>query len=314
MITFYDNPEQARADAAARGLREKVLCFVVRSERLLVFEHVPDGGSGVQLPAGGLEPGETPRQAAVRELREESGLSLDNPVCLASYRWEAQLPERFTRQVCHAYAFAAPAGLPDTWDHAADGHLFRFRWAPLDGPGLDWEMDAALPQLLRRLPTEKPEISGHELPLADALALAAREGLRQKVRVYVTRGDDLLVFEEHAGCPELPAGGVEPGEHPADAATREVFEESGLALSDPVHLASYHWTVEERSKVWHCYWLIAPADTPDGWTHVVTGGDKDDGQRFALRFTPLEKPDLIPGHRFEEALPRLRNLIRQENP
>ncbi|MCY1702297.1 NUDIX hydrolase [Deinococcus sp. SL84] len=147
MITFYDRQTEARADAAARHLREKVVCFVVQGQKLLVFDHLPDGGAGVQVPAGGVEAGESPAAAASRELREESGLHLSGPQYLCSYRWEAQLPHRFTRQVCHAYAFAAPYDLSDTWQHHADGHLFSFRWADLADPGLDWEMDAALPYL-----------------------------------------------------------------------------------------------------------------------------------------------------------------------
>ncbi|WP_229723215.1 NUDIX hydrolase [Deinococcus aerolatus] len=147
MVTFYDNQAVARQDAERLGLREKVLCLVVRGSSLLVFDHADVPDAGVQLPAGGTEPGETPADTAVRELFEESGLSLRCPRHLVSYRWEAQLPERFTRQVCHAYAFVAPPGLPDAWTHPADGHVFAYRWAALSAPGLDWEMDAALPFL-----------------------------------------------------------------------------------------------------------------------------------------------------------------------
>lgn len=147
MITFYDNQTAAREDAALLGLREKVLCLVVRGTSLLVFDHADVPDAGVQLPAGGVEAGETPADTAVRELFEESGIRLAAPCHLVSYRWEAQLPERFTRQVCHAYAFAAPDGLPHTWTHFADGYLFAYRWAALNAPGLDWEMDAALPAL-----------------------------------------------------------------------------------------------------------------------------------------------------------------------
>lgn len=147
MITFYENQVAARQAASTQGWREKALCFVVRGNQLLVFEHVPDGGAGVQVVAGGVELGEAPEQAAIRELLEESGLRLESPLHLVSYRWEAQLPERFTCQVCHAYAFTAPGHLPDTWEQHADNHLFRFRWADIKQPGLDWEMDAALPAL-----------------------------------------------------------------------------------------------------------------------------------------------------------------------
>ncbi|MBB5295536.1 NUDIX domain-containing protein [Deinococcus metallilatus] len=152
MVTFYSSQAEARADAAQRGLREKVVCVVVDGPRVLVFEHEDAPEAGMQLPAGGVEPGETPAEAAVRELREESGLNLSGPQHVISYRWEAQLPERFTRQVCHAFAFASPSHLPTTWNRQADGHPFAFRWARLEQPGLDWEMDAALPYLTTTSP------------------------------------------------------------------------------------------------------------------------------------------------------------------
>ncbi|UBV43461.1 NUDIX domain-containing protein [Deinococcus taeanensis] len=157
MITFYDTQDHARLDAAMRGLREKALCLVTRPGQLLVFEHVPAGQAGVQVAAGGVEPGETSAQAAVRELREETGLNLTAPTHVTSYLWEAALPHRFTRQVCHAFMFHARTPLPGTWDHVAEQrHLFRFRWAPLHAPGLDWEMDAALPHLHALLKEKTP--------------------------------------------------------------------------------------------------------------------------------------------------------------
>lgn len=69
IVTFYDTPQEARRDAATRGLREKVVCFVTRAgssgPELLVFDHVPDGGAGVQVVAGGVEPGK-PRSGPPR--------------------------------------------------------------------------------------------------------------------------------------------------------------------------------------------------------------------------------------------------------
>jgi 8-oxo-dGTP pyrophosphatase MutT (NUDIX family) len=54
----------------------KVTAFVVRTTphgtELLLFEHPH---AGVQLPAGTIELGETPEAAALREAREETGLS-----------------------------------------------------------------------------------------------------------------------------------------------------------------------------------------------------------------------------------------------
>ncbi len=157
VVTLYDSQEQARADAAEKGLREKVVCLVLDGARVLVFDHQDTPAAGVQLPAGGVATGKTPAAAAIRELREEFGLGLSSPRFIVSYRWEAQLPERLTRQVCHAIAFAAPPGLPATWTRQADGHPFAFRWADLSNPALDWEMDAALSHLHRaRLAAQEP--------------------------------------------------------------------------------------------------------------------------------------------------------------
>lgn len=54
----------------------KVVCYVVHDAHLLVITHdtIPLTITGVQVPAGSLEAGETPQQAAVRELGEETGL------------------------------------------------------------------------------------------------------------------------------------------------------------------------------------------------------------------------------------------------
>lgn len=46
-------------------------CIVYREERLLMVQHRQHGETWWCLPGGGVEPGETPAQAALRELGEE---------------------------------------------------------------------------------------------------------------------------------------------------------------------------------------------------------------------------------------------------
>ena len=53
-----------------------VLLFDSSSRLLLRYAELPARG-GWDLPGGHVEPGETPREAAVRELREETGWPLD---------------------------------------------------------------------------------------------------------------------------------------------------------------------------------------------------------------------------------------------
>ena len=74
----------------------KVAILVTRAgpdgPQLLVFEH---DHSGVQVPAGSVEPGEDITSAAIRELEEESGLAVDDVRLLASFRNDAKPDERY---------------------------------------------------------------------------------------------------------------------------------------------------------------------------------------------------------------------------
>lgn len=56
--------------------REKVVCYIVRDQQLLVFRHLdePWDESGLQVPAGSVRSGEDPHTAALREGQEETGL------------------------------------------------------------------------------------------------------------------------------------------------------------------------------------------------------------------------------------------------
>lgn len=68
----------ASAELPAYGLISTafVLLFDRSSRLLLRYAELPARG-GWDLPGGHVEPGETPYEAAVRELREETGWSLD---------------------------------------------------------------------------------------------------------------------------------------------------------------------------------------------------------------------------------------------
>ncbi|MEB2519126.1 NUDIX domain-containing protein [Pseudomonas sp. YuFO20] len=95
--------------------------------RILLFRHPQ---AGVQLVKGTIEPGETPAEAALRELSEESGID-DASVVRDLGCWNAEhLEQVWSFHLCHAQA-----PLPEQWTHQTrddHGHVFSFFWAPLD--------------------------------------------------------------------------------------------------------------------------------------------------------------------------------------
>jgi 8-oxo-dGTP pyrophosphatase MutT (NUDIX family) len=150
--------DEARRIARVNAWREKSLIYVTRSPaELLVLEHTeeyPD--AGVQVPAGGVDPGEGPDQTVERELAEETGLHIDSaPVYLESRVWRTAAPSR----IRHYFWVVAPPGTPDRWSHTVSGGdedqgmlfwlSFRPRLAHGLTPGYGW--DAALDRLDRAI-------------------------------------------------------------------------------------------------------------------------------------------------------------------
>ncbi|MGW4234021.1 NUDIX hydrolase [Streptomyces sp. NPDC004980] len=128
---------------------------------------------------------------------------------------------------------------------------------------------------------------------------------RIRVAAYVIRQGPvpaLLVFD-HVGMPEagtqVPAGGVGPGEGPAEAVLREVAEETGLPTATVVRRIG----VEDRPhpvtrlpRRTTFFLLRAPAGSPDAWTHRVHGTGADAGLTFACRFEPLPLEHSLADH------------------
>lgn len=56
-----------------------VLCLIHRGDTLLLQNRVKEDWHGYALPGGHVEPGESIVDAVTREMREESGLAIQNP-------------------------------------------------------------------------------------------------------------------------------------------------------------------------------------------------------------------------------------------
>jgi 8-oxo-dGTP diphosphatase len=66
---------------AAAAPHLTTLVYVFRGDEVLLVRRGKEPNKGLWSPPGGkLEPGETPLDCAVRELREETGLAVDHPV------------------------------------------------------------------------------------------------------------------------------------------------------------------------------------------------------------------------------------------
>ncbi|HEX7082850.1 MAG TPA: NUDIX domain-containing protein [Gaiellaceae bacterium] len=98
----------------------------------------PELGTWWELPGGGLDPGETYVDAAVRELREETGIAVD-PAAVGPPAWRRSASFR-VRQKRHLQDEVVVAVRLDTPGPDVDGSLrleyeredyFGFRWWPV---------------------------------------------------------------------------------------------------------------------------------------------------------------------------------------
>lgn len=100
------------------------------ADQLLVFDLPAEPAFAAVVPGGRLEEGETAAEAAVRELREETGLEVE-VVRELGVRKQSSWRVPGLRDENH-FLQATPVG-PTTaeWDHDVGGDVFHCRWIPL---------------------------------------------------------------------------------------------------------------------------------------------------------------------------------------
>lgn len=118
----------------------------------------------------------------------------------------------------------------------------------------------------------------------------------QKACAYITRngGTELLVFQgPDYDALQIPKGTIEPGESPQTAVRREVAEESGLVVTDPLReVAIDRWTRQPGRTYVRYFYHFDVAEPRDEWIHVVTGDGEETGQRFQYFWVtlPTDRP------------------------
>ena len=119
--------------------KQKVVIYVVKNDKLLVFRHVDFSYEelGIQVPTGSIKDDETPEDAALRELKEETGydcFQITSALGEASYDMTPHRPEIQER---HFFLATPTADLPERWqseelhDGAQPPTRFECFWIPL---------------------------------------------------------------------------------------------------------------------------------------------------------------------------------------
>jgi len=267
--------------------RQRVAAYAVilREDQILLSRLAPRVSRDElwTLPGGGLDHGEDPRDAVIREIHEETGLHAT--VGPTARVYSAHIPGawRDGRQVdAHAlrivYDGWVPLDAPEPRVVEVDGSTVEAAWIPVTDV-----ISGAVPVV----PMVSEALVDHQpfqLQRVAAYALIRRED--PVPSLLLTR---ISALGFHTGSWTLPGGGIAHGEPPAVALAREVREECGVdcevgALID-VHDLHFSGTAPSgRYEDFHGVHLIFAATVDaDAEPRVA----EDGGTTDAVAWVPL---------------------------
>lgn len=148
---------------------------------------------------------------------------------------------------CVTFALAAAAAVPEGWRPAGLRSLFFALPEPLLALAgrafqiVEWDRTHRFCGHCGTPLVDKPDERARTCP---ACGLTAYPRVSPAMMVLVTRGREMLLARAphfKAGMFSALAGFVEPGETVEDCIRREVREEVGIAVRDPVYFGSQSW-------------------------------------------------------------------------
>jgi ADP-ribose pyrophosphatase YjhB (NUDIX family) len=265
--------------ALPRRQRVAAYAVIVRDERILLSRLATWISATEQwtLPGGGLDHGEDPRDAVVREIREETGLdAVVGEQARVYSAHQARVRRDGRRSDYHALRIVYDAWVrpdaPEPRVVEVDGSTVDSAWHPL-ADVLDGTVPT-VPMVLQALADWAP----YRMQRLGAYALI-RRGAPATGEVLLTR---LSPRGYHTGSWGLPGGGIDHGERPAAALVREVEEECGVTPTVGelllVHDEHFSGTAPSgRFEDFHSVALVFAATVPeDAEPRVIEVGGTTD--------------------------------------
>jgi 8-oxo-dGTP diphosphatase len=221
------------------------------------------------LPGGGVEHGEDPRDAVVREVHEETGLDVVIGETARVYSYHQRNSWRQGRRAdAHAlrivYDGWVPVDSPAPHVVEVDGSTMDAAWHPIAA------VEAGTVPVVGLVTEVLAEHRPFQLQRVAAYALAVRDG---------AAGQELLLTRNsargpHPGWWTLPGGGIDHGEEPRDTVVREVREETGLECTpgDVLDVTSTHFegtAPSGRREDFHALQIVFAAAVADGEPEVL---------------------------------------------
>ena len=135
-------------DRVSRKIQAELtnMCMVYRGDEVLVQRRRPEHGwPGVTFPGGHVEPGETITQSVIREVYEETGLTLSHPRLCGVKNW---IEDDGSRYIVFLYKCDTFSGVLRA---SEEGEVFWANRAGLPGMNLSSGMEETFRAFLRRI-------------------------------------------------------------------------------------------------------------------------------------------------------------------